>query len=56
VKADTSAESIRSAIMGMSEDAVLAERVKEAQRLVQRDAGAEETVNRLAEYIEATHG
>jgi MGT family glycosyltransferase len=50
--ADPSAETVREAVIRLSEDARIAEKVTEMQRKVRREPGAEETVNRIEEYLE----
>ncbi|MFL6603917.1 MAG: nucleotide disphospho-sugar-binding domain-containing protein [Steroidobacteraceae bacterium] len=52
-KDDTSVESIRDAAMRLSSDAELRDRVRRLQECVRREAGAEETANRIEEYLAA---
>lgn len=50
--ADVSSASLRSAALEVLESAAIREKVKRFQRKVRRDAGAEETANRIEEYLE----
>lgn len=57
-KADMSVEKLRQSVIQISEDAPLRNRVKQMQRIVQREPGAEEAANRIEEYLETrrSHG
>lgn len=46
-------ETLKLAAIRALEDPVMRDRVKEVQRIVQREPGAEETVNRIEAYLEA---
>lgn len=50
-KDQTTTENVRQAIIDISEDAALKATVNRMQRVVQREPGAEETANRIAEYL-----
>jgi UDP:flavonoid glycosyltransferase YjiC (YdhE family) len=45
-------ETLKQATIRALEDPVMRNRVKQVQRIVQREPGAEETVNRIEEYLE----
>jgi len=51
-KADTNPKGIRTAAIQLLEDEVMRRRVKEIQRAVSREPGADDAANRIEEYLE----
>jgi MGT family glycosyltransferase len=51
--AEMTAEAIRGAALAVSHDVAMHQRVEEMRRVVCREPGAEEVVNRIEEYLEA---
>lgn len=51
--ADMNVEALRTAAMQVSEDRLILNTIKQKQRIVRREAGAEETANRIEEYLES---
>ena len=52
-KDDTNVENIRKSAIQISEDDSILRAVKQMRYLVRREPGAEETANRIEEYIES---
>lgn len=52
-KSDATEENIRAAVVQISRDQAIIDNVKRFQHLVKREAGAEETANRIEEYLES---
>lgn len=52
-KSEMNAENLRGAVVRASTDTALQQRVKALQHTVRREPGAEETVNRIEEYLES---
>lgn len=53
MKSETTVESIRKSAIHVSQDTAIHNRVRQMQRAVRREPGAEETANRIEEYLEA---
>jgi len=53
---ETDSSHIRSAVQKMLEDGALQERVNKMRGIVRREPGAEETANRIEEYLECHFG
>jgi dTDP-L-oleandrosyltransferase len=51
-KSEMNAENLRRAVVHVTEDAAIQRRVKALQQAVRREPGAEETVNRIEDYME----
>lgn len=51
-KAETTVENIRQSALRVMEDQVIVDRVRQLQQLVRREPGAEDTANRIEEYLQ----